>query len=44
MIALQKYLLGVGELKNPDAADLNGDSVIDIFDLGLLKRLILAKK
>ncbi|MBP0972880.1 MAG: leucine-rich repeat protein [Oscillospiraceae bacterium] len=44
IIALQKYLLGVGELKNSDVADLNGDSVIDIFDLGLLKRLMLAKK
>ena len=38
---LQKYILAAGSLNAPDAADLNNDGVIDIFDLGLIKRLLL---
>ena len=44
LIALQKYLLGIGTLQDPDAADLNGDGIIDVFDLGLMKRLLLSQK
>lgn len=42
IIALQKYLLAVPEAKiDSDQADMNGDAVIDIFDLGILKRRVL---
>ena len=42
VIALQKYLLGFPEAISPDTSDLDGDGMIDIFDLGLLKRALLA--
>ena len=41
IVALQKYLLGSGELKNSNNADMNGDDVLDAFDLALLKRKII---
>ena len=41
IIVLQKWLLGAEETIDGNAADMNVDNVIDIFDLGLLKRLIL---
>ena len=44
IIALQKYLLGLDVEIDPAAADLNGDGVIDVFDLGLLKRRLLQKR
>ncbi len=41
IIVLQKYLLGAGSLPQTENADLNQDGVIDVFDLGLLKRAVL---
>ena len=41
VIALQKYLLGLKTSINGANADMNGDKVIDVFDLGLLKRLVI---
>lgn len=42
IVTLQKYLLKVGTLNAGDAADMNNDDVIDIYDLALLKRAVLA--
>nr|MDE5564217.1 dockerin type I repeat-containing protein [Oscillospiraceae bacterium] len=42
IVTLQKYLLKVGTLNAGDAADMNSDNVIDIYDLALLKRAVLA--
>ncbi|MCR4645379.1 MAG: dockerin type I repeat-containing protein [Oscillospiraceae bacterium] len=44
IIVLQKYVLGIGDLSNSDLADLNGDSCVDVFDLALLKRLVLQSR
>ena len=43
IIMLQKWLLAVpgAELTKPEGAYLNDDNVIDIFDLALLKRMVL---
>ena len=38
IIMMQKYLLGVGELNDYDMGDMMEDGVLDIFDLGLMKR------
>lgn len=38
IVMLQKYLLGVGMLTQPEAADLYADGVTDIYDLALMKR------
>lgn len=43
VVMLQKYLLGIGSLTDASQGDLNEDDVIDIFDLGLLKREVLRK-
>ena len=45
VILLQKWLSAVPgtTLVNPDAADLNNDGIVDIFDLGLMKRMLLQK-
>ncbi|MCR4645825.1 MAG: hypothetical protein K5695_10535 [Oscillospiraceae bacterium] len=44
IIALQKFLHGrTGTGVTLEAADMNGDGVIDVFDLALLKRAVLAK-
>ncbi|MBR3630081.1 MAG: leucine-rich repeat protein [Oscillospiraceae bacterium] len=45
LVALQKWLLAVpgATLKNNDAADMDKNDIIDIFDLGLLKRALLNK-
>lgn len=42
IVAMQKYLLGIGKLKDADAADMDEDGVLDIFDLALMKRKMLA--
>jgi hypothetical protein len=41
IIALQKYLLGYEQVISSISSDVTGDGEIDIFDLGLLKRLVL---
>lgn len=38
LIALQKYLLGIG---SPVSADVNRDGVVDVFDLAFMKRAVL---
>ena len=38
---LQKWLLNAGSLTNWENADMNEDGVIDVFDLALLKRVLL---
>ena len=45
VVLLQKWILNVPgtTLPNPDAADLNGDGQIDIFDLGLMKHILTEK-
>ncbi|MBQ8921115.1 MAG: cellulase family glycosylhydrolase [Oscillospiraceae bacterium] len=40
-VMLQKWLLGAGNLTDPEAADLNGDHKINAVDLTLLKRRLL---
>ena len=40
IIILQKYLLKKGSLPNRTNADLNGDGVINVIDLALLKRMV----
>ncbi|MBQ5533092.1 MAG: hypothetical protein IIU04_06035, partial [Bacteroidales bacterium] len=44
VIALQKWILGIGHLENSEAADLNTDGSADVFDLGLLKRQIIVQQ
>lgn len=44
LIALQKWILGVGSLTDAQAADLDSDSVVDVCDLALLKRVLLQGK
>ena len=44
VISLQKWLLAVESKADGKASDLNEDGVVDVYDLGLLKRLILSKK
>ncbi len=39
--ALQNYLLNAGSLQNWENADMNGNQILEIFDLVLLKRLVL---
>ncbi|MBQ4464585.1 MAG: discoidin domain-containing protein [Oscillospiraceae bacterium] len=41
LVMLQKYVLGVGKLTDADAADVTGDGAVDVFDVALLKRLLL---
>ncbi|MDE5564387.1 MAG: hypothetical protein K2I93_04475 [Oscillospiraceae bacterium] len=43
VVAMQKWVLGAGSLKNWENGDMNKDAVIDVFDLALLKRALLAK-
>jgi len=40
-VALAKYLHSGSTLSDSITADLNGDGEVDVFDLGLLKRLLL---
>lgn len=44
IITLQKYILGVPGVKAYSTADMNADGVLDVFDLALLKRLVLNSK
>ncbi|MBP0972632.1 MAG: discoidin domain-containing protein [Oscillospiraceae bacterium] len=43
LITLQKFIHGIGELPDEAAADLMQDGVIDVFDLAMLKWLLLRK-
>ena len=42
-VAFTKYLHGTGTLAAPEAGDMDQDGVLDVFDLGLLKRAYLNK-
>lgn len=41
VVMLQKYILGAGTLPDAAAADVYADGVIDVFDLAMLKRLVM---
>ena len=41
IVMLQKWLHCTGTLTNAEAADLNADGSVDVFDLALLKREVL---
>ena len=43
VIVMQKYLLGIHALTETEAAaaDVTGDGDIDIFDLGMMKNMLL---
>ena len=43
LISVQRFLLGEAACINRRSYDLNGDDVIDVFDLALLKRKLTAK-
>ena len=43
LITLQKFVHGLGSLPEGDAADLLQDGVVDVFDLAMLKYLLLQK-
>ncbi len=43
VIALNKYLLGVGTLTAAENADVYADGTVDVLDLGMLKRLVTAE-
>ena len=46
IILLQKHLLGLqkADITNPDSVDFFRDNVIDVFDLGMMKRLLFENK
>lgn len=41
LVTLHKYILGVGELKSPERADICQDFDINVFDLVLLKAMLV---
>lgn len=41
IVLMQKYLLGIGSLKAPEQGDMYEDGVLNVYDLGLMKREIL---
>ena len=45
MIRLQKFLMGECSLKETEAAnaDMTGDGSVDVFDMTLLKRAVVAQ-
>ena len=43
LIAFTKYLHGTGTLAAPEAGDMDRDGVLDVYDLGLMKRGFLGK-
>ena len=45
VVTLQKWILAASDarLSSTEAADMNSDDVIDVFDLGLLKRVLVQK-
>lgn len=42
VVALQKWLLTGTEVKDPDAGDMDGNGLLDVFDLALMKRALLS--
>lgn len=40
LVMMHKYILGVGELTDPQAGDLIADGTIDVFDLVVMRRLL----
>ncbi len=40
LVAMQKYLLGCGSLDDPAAGDLLADGALDVYDLGVMKRML----
>ena len=45
LVLVQEWLLAIPDvtLDDPDAGDMDGNEVLDIFDLGLMKRELLAQ-
>ncbi|MCR4646077.1 MAG: hypothetical protein K5695_11850 [Oscillospiraceae bacterium] len=46
LVLLQEWLLAIPDvtLDDPDAGDLDGNEALDVFDLGLMKRELLAQE
>lgn len=44
IVALQKYILGIGTLSNYAQSDVNQDGEVDVYDLALMKRQLLNQK
>ena len=43
LVAMRKYLHGMGELAKPELADLDGDGQVDIFDFALLRQRLFVQ-
>jgi hypothetical protein len=43
LVAMQQFLLGNGQVDDLQAADMNGDKIINVFDLVLLRKLLITK-
>lgn len=41
IVMMQKYLLCTSNLTAPQNADITGDGIVDAFDLGMMKRILL---
>ncbi len=44
VVSMQNYILGKESLKNIKAGDINGDESTDVFDLCLMKKMIISKQ
>lgn len=42
VVLLQQHLHGLRQLASPDASDLDGNGICDVFDLALLRRAVLS--
>lgn len=43
LVAMQQFLLGNGQLPDWQSADMNDDKIINVFDLVLLRKLLITK-
>lgn len=43
IVALQKYILGMGTLENPLAGDVQKDNRLDAFDLVVMRKMLISK-
>ncbi|MDE7137174.1 MAG: dockerin type I repeat-containing protein, partial [Ruminococcus sp.] len=43
LVAMQKYILGAGTLKNSLAGDVHKDNRLDAFDLVVMRKMIISK-